>query len=98
VRVYQADLPGGATEFTWMAGLRRYLAEASYLWAGFGHGARSFETGTVEEVLAGPAWFAEAGFDIYILRDIKLRGYLSRRKETGGPSSTALALVAGYRF
>jgi YaiO family outer membrane protein len=97
VRLTWADLPGG-TEFTWMAGLRRYLADASYLWVNVGRGARSFETGSAEEVLAGPAWFAEAGVDVYLLRNIKLRGYISRRKETDGPSSTAIALVAGYRF
>ena len=70
----------------------------SFVWANAGRGARSFETGSAEEILTGPAWFAEAGFDFYVLRDIKLRGYVSRRKETGGPASTAVALVAGYRF
>ncbi len=56
------------------------------------------ETGTAEEILAGPAWLAEAGFDIYVFKDIKLRGFVSRRKGIGGPSSTALSLVIGYRF
>jgi len=83
---------------TWMAGLRRYLADASYVWAAAGRGSRSFEAGSSEELLAAPAWFAEAGFDLYVLRGIKLRGCLSRRKETGGPSSTAVAAVLGYRF
>jgi hypothetical protein len=81
-----------------MAGLRRYFTDTSFVWANLGRGARSFETGSAGEVLAGPAWFAEAGFDVYILRDVKLRGYVSRRKETGGPASTAVSLVAGYRF
>ncbi|MEN6561215.1 MAG: YaiO family outer membrane beta-barrel protein [Acidobacteriota bacterium] len=97
VRVSRAGLPGGS-EITWTAGLRRYLAGASYLWAGAGRGARSLETGPAEEILLAPAWFAEAGFDLYVLRDIKLRGYLSFRKEAGGPSSTAASLVVGYRF
>jgi YaiO family outer membrane protein len=96
-RVHWADTVAG-TEFTWMAGLRRYLADASYLWATVGHGSRSMETASAEEILERPAWFVEAGFDLNILRDIRLRGYVSRRKETGGPSSTALALVTGYRF
>lgn len=97
VRVHLADTVTGS-EFTWMTGLRRYLSDASYLWATVGRGTRSMETGSAEEILAGPAWFAEAGFDVYVLRNIKLRGYMSRREESGGPSSLAVALVAGYRF
>lgn len=97
VRVQWSDT-GTGTEFSWSVGLRRFLAGASYLWATAGHGTRTFEAGSVEEILAGPSWFAEAGFDIYVLRDIKLRGSVSRRSETGGPSSTAVALVTGYRF
>jgi YaiO family outer membrane protein len=97
VRVQLADT-GPGTELSWMAGLRRYLRDTSYLWVSAGRGARSFETGSAEEVLAEAAWFAEAGFDFYVLRDIRLRGYVSRRKETNGPSSTAIALVVGYRF
>jgi len=97
VRVHWSGA-GPGTEFTWMAGLRRYLADASFVWAAAGRGARSFETAAPDEVLARPAWFAEAGFDFSIVRTIRLRGYVSRRRETGGPSSTAVALVAGYRF
>jgi len=97
VRVYWADTEAGAA-FTWMAGLRRYFAGASYAWAGFGRGARSLETGSVEEVLAGPAWTFEAGFDVHVLRGIKLRGYVSRREGIGGADSTAFSLVVGYRF
>ena len=97
VRIHLADSDTG-NGLTWMAGLRRYFADASFVWANVGRGARTLETGSPEEVLAGPAWFAEAGFDIYVLRNIKLRGYVSRRKETGGPGSMAVALVAGYRF
>jgi len=97
VRVHWADM-GTGTELTWMAGLRRYFSDSSYVWADIGRGSRSFETGSVEEILARPAWFVEAGFDVYLLRTIKLRGYASRRKETGGPASTSLALVVGYRF
>jgi hypothetical protein len=81
-----------------MAGLRRYFAGASYVWAGFGRGARSLDTGSVEEILAGPAWFFEAGFDVYALRNVKLRGYVSRREGIGGADSTAVSLTAGYRF
>jgi YaiO family outer membrane protein len=95
---FQLADSGAGNGLTWMAGLRRYLADASYVWANAGRGARSLETASAEEILTRPAWFAEVGFDVYILRDIKLRGYVSRRKETGGPASTAVALVAGYRF
>ena len=96
-RVHWADRAAGQ-ECSWMAGLRRYLAGASYLWISAGHGTRSMETAASDEILAAPAWFAEAGFDLYVWRHIKLRGYVSRRSETGGPSSTAAALVTGYRF
>jgi YaiO family outer membrane protein len=89
---------GAETGFTWMAGARRYFAGASYAWAGFGHGSRSLETGSIEAVLAGPAWFVEAGFDLYVFRDIKIRGYVSRRAASGADDSTSFALVAGYRF
>jgi YaiO family outer membrane protein len=96
-RVHWAD-SGTRSDFTWMAGLRRYLTGANYLWFTAGRGSRSMETAAAEEILTGPAWFGEAGFDLYVLRDIKLRGYVSRRQEKEGPSSTAIALVAGYRF
>ena len=97
VRFQLADI-GTRTGLSWMAGLRRYLADASYLWVNAGRGARSFETGSAEEVLARAAWFAEAGLDLAVWHSIRLRSYISRRKETDGPSSTAVALVAGYRF
>ena len=97
LRIYRAD-SGTGTALTWMAGLRRYLTSETYVWAGFGRGTRSLETGTAEEILAGPAWFAEAGFDVDVLERIKLRGYVSRREGIGGASSTAIAAVAGYRF
>lgn len=97
LRVQWSDAGTGA-EFSWMAGVRRFLADASYLWAAVGRGTRTFEAGSVEEILAGPAWFFEAGFDIYVFGNVKLRGLVSRRSETGGPSSTTLALVTGYRF
>jgi len=86
------------TGFTWMAGARRYFSGASYAWAGFGHGSRSLETGSIEAVLAGPAWFVEAGFDLYVFRDIKVRGYVSRRAASGADDSTSFALVTGFRF
>jgi YaiO family outer membrane protein len=97
VRVSWADTDA-ETGFTWMATVRRYLAGASYAWAGFGRGSRSLETGSIEAVLAGPAWFAEAGFDLYVFKDVKLRGFVSRRMGVGADDSTAFGLVAGYRF
>jgi len=97
VRVSWADADA-ETGLTWMTGVRRYFAGASYAWAGFGRGSRSLETGSLEAVLAGPAWFIEAGFDLYVLRDVKVRGYVSRRAASGLDDSTSFALVAGYRF
>lgn len=97
VLVHWADSAAG-TAFTWMAGLRRYLKSASFLWLTAGRGSRSMDTADVSEVLERPAWFGELGFDLSVLEDIKLRGYISYRKETAGPSSTALALTTGYRF
>ena len=97
VRVSWADADV-ATELTWMAGLRRYFAGASYAWASIGRGTRSLETGSIEAVLADPAWFIEAGFDLYIFRNIKLRGFVSRRAASGADDSTALGLVTGFRF
>ncbi len=97
VRVYWASAAAG-TGFTWIAGLRRYFAGTSYVWASVGRGARPLETGSIEGILAGPAWLFEAGFDVNVLRDVRLRGYVSRREGLGGADSTALALVAGYRF
>lgn len=97
VRVQRADL-GPIAEWSWMAGLRRYLADASYVWAGFGHGSRSMVTGGTDELMPGTSWLAEAGFDFYIRTHYKVRSYLTRRWETGGPSSTAVSLTVGYRF
>ncbi|HPW18607.1 MAG TPA: YaiO family outer membrane beta-barrel protein [Candidatus Aminicenantes bacterium] len=97
VRLAWADAHAG-TAFTWTAGVRRYFAGASYAWAAFGRGSRSPETGPAEEILAGPAWLFEAGFDVYAFRDVKLRGYASRREGIGGADSTAVSLTVGYRF
>lgn len=97
VRMSAAGAAAG-TGFTWMAGLRRYFAGASYVWATVGRGARPSEAGAVDEVLSGPAWFAEAGFDVFVLGDVKLRGFVSRRAAAGGPAGTAFSLTAGYRF
>ncbi len=97
LRVQRADL-GSAEEWSWTAGLRRYLADASYIWAGFGHGSRSMATGGTDEALPGTSWLAEAGFDFYLKRHTKLRSYVTHRWEAGGPSSTAVALTVGYRF
>jgi YaiO family outer membrane protein len=89
---------GAGTAFNWTAGLRRYLSDTSYVWGGFGRGTRSLETGTVEDVLAGPAWIFDAGFDLCVIRDIRLRGYVSRREGIGGADSTAVSLTVGYLF
>lgn len=97
VRVQMADL-GPVAEWSWTAGLRRYLADASYVWAGFGHGSQSMATGGTDELTPGTTWLAEAGFDFYLRRHFKLRSFVARRWETGGPSSTAVSLTVGYRF
>lgn len=97
LRLSIADASAG-TAFTWTAGLRRYFSATSYVWGGFGRGSRSLETGTLEDVLAGPAWILDAGFDLHVLRDFRLRGSISRREGIGGPSSTAVSLTVGYRF
>jgi YaiO family outer membrane protein len=97
IRLSWAGADAG-TSFTWTAGLRRYFSDTSYVWGSFGRGTRWLETGTVEEVLAGPAWIFDAGFDLPVFRDILLRGYVSRREGIGGADSTAVALTIGYRF
>jgi len=97
VRVQMSDL-GPVTEWSWTAGFRRYLADASFVWAGFGHGSRAMATGGADEALPGTSWFAEAGFDFYVRSHYKVRSYVTRRWEPEGPSSTAVSLTVGYRF
>ena len=97
VRLFYADTETGS-EFTWLAGARRYFTDDSFAWAALGRGSRSFEAGSIEDVLVGPSWFAELGCDVYVLRDFKLRASLFRSRESGGPSSTAFSVVAGYRW
>jgi YaiO family outer membrane protein len=97
LRLSLADT-GAETAFNWTAGLRRYLSDTSYVWSGIGRGTRWLETGTVEDVLAGPAWIFDAGFDLCVIRDIRLRGYVSHREGIGGADSTAVSLTVGYRF
>ncbi len=97
VRVQWAGV-GTEKGFSWMAGLRRFFADASYAWAGAGHGARSLGTVPAEEAPAGASWFAEAGFDFYLKRHYKIRSFVTRRWETGGPSSTTVSMTIGYRF
>jgi YaiO family outer membrane protein len=98
LRVQWSDAGSSGTELSWTAGLRRFLADTSYLWASVGRGRRTFEAGTVEEILSGPAWFFEAGADVYVFKNVKLRGSISRRSAAAGPSSTAMTLITGYRF
>jgi YaiO family outer membrane protein len=98
LRVQWSDAGSSGTELSWTAGLRRFLADTSYLWVAVGRGLRTFEAGSIEEILSGPAWFFEAGADLYVLKNIKLRGSIARRAAAPGPSSTALTLITGYRF
>jgi YaiO family outer membrane protein len=98
LKIQWSDAGAAGTEFSWSAGLRRFLSDSSYLWASVGRGNRTFEAGSIEEVLAGPAWLFEAGADLYVFKNIKLRGSVTRRSSAAGPSSTTLALVTGYRF
>lgn len=98
LRVQWSDAGSSGTDLSWTAGLRRFLADTSYLWVAVGRGLRTFEAGTVEEILSGPAWLFEAGADVYVLGNVKLRGSISRRSAAAGPSSTAVSLITGYRF
>jgi len=98
VKVQWSDAGAMGRELSWSAGLRRFLADTSYLWVSIGRGNRTFEAGTVEEILAGPAWLFEAGADIFVFKNVKLRSSVTRRSAAAGPSSTTLALVTGYRF
>jgi YaiO family outer membrane protein len=98
LRVQWSDAGAAGREFSWSAGLRRFLADTSYLWASVGRGSRTFEAGSVEEILAGPAWLFEAGADVYVFKNVKLRGSVTRRSAAAGPSSTTVALITGYRF
>jgi YaiO family outer membrane protein len=97
VRALYAD-PGAGGGITWMAGLRRYVSAESYVWATIGRGARAFEPGALEDILIAPSWFVELGADVYVLRDVKLRGSLGWRGASDGPSSMAVGLTAGTRF
>jgi YaiO family outer membrane protein len=98
LKVQWSDAGAAGAELSWTAGLRRFLSDSGYLWASVGRGQRTFEAGSVEEILAGPAWLFEAGADLYVFKNIKLRGSVTRRSAAAGPSSTTLALVTGYRF
>jgi len=97
VRALLADA-GAGSGVTWMAGLRRYFSASDHVWATFGRGARAFEAGALEDILVAPHWFVELGADVYVLRDVKLRGTLGWRGGPNAPSSTALGLTAGYRW
>ena len=88
----------GETEFTWIAGLRRYFGRASFAWASAGHGSRSFEAVSIGDLLGERSWLCEAGADITVLRHVRLQGYLALRRESTGLTSTALSLLAGYRW
>ncbi len=88
----------GATEFTWIASLRRYFGGTGYAWAGLGHGARSLEGVSIDDVLGERSWLTELGADVTVLKHVRLRAVLTLRRESTGLSSTALAAVAGYRW
>ena len=89
---------GGGTEFTWLAGLRRYLGRTSFAWAGLGHGARALEGISIGDVLGERSWLAELGADVTLLRHVRLRAVLSLRRESTGLASTVFSAVAGYRW
>jgi YaiO family outer membrane protein len=88
----------GESEFTWIAGLRRYFSRTNFVWAGVGHGSRSIEGVSVGDLLGGRSWLGEAGADLTVLRHVRLRGVFALRRESTGLTSTSLSLVAGTRW
>jgi YaiO family outer membrane protein len=92
---YSAD--GPSNRFAWLANLRRYFSEDSYIFAGYGRGTRPYDHITLEDFRAGRSWIFLAGFNWYFLRRIKLQAYYSLGDEAGLRRNT-LFLSTGYRW
>ncbi|MCK7540817.1 MAG: hypothetical protein MZV63_62980 [Marinilabiliales bacterium] len=103
VRVQWSDT-GTGTEFSWMAGVAP-LPRGHELSLGDGRPRTGPSRRFRREIMAGPVWFVEAGFDDLRVRDIKLRG-LGRSSRgdradlssTTWPSSRATGSVCASAF
>jgi YaiO family outer membrane protein len=83
--------------FAWLASLRRYFSEESFIFIGCGRGIRTEDMVTWEDYRADQGWVIQAGFNWYFLRKIKLQAYYSVGDE-GAERRNTLFLSTGYRW
>jgi YaiO family outer membrane protein len=89
--------PEAGDRFSWILNLRRYFSETSYIFAGFGQGARSKDIVTLADWRADERAIFQAGFNWCFFERIRLQlVYLSGAE--GPLHRTTLYLCTGYRW
>jgi len=83
--------------FAWIANLRRYFSEESYLVIGYGRGSMPVDTVTLEDLLFGPSHVFLAGLNWYVFQRIRLELYFTMNHGED-IQRNALFVGMGYRW
>ena len=96
VRLYYSpeQTEGG---FAWMANLRRYFSEESYLIVGYGQGSMPVNIVTLDDFLFGQSHVFLAGMNWYFFQRIRLELYFTMNHGEDIQRNT-LFIGAGYRW
>jgi YaiO family outer membrane protein len=97
LRWYYAPEDIGAG-FSWIANIRRYFSDDSYVALGYGQGSRPFEIVTIEDISVTKSWIFLAEWDWYFLRSIRLKFQYMHRSEEDGPARNSIFVATGYRW
>ncbi len=89
---------GGGSKTSWMAQVRRYFSDISYVFIGYGRGERPFELGTIEDLLVHRSWALLAGARWHLRRTWKLEISFGRVADDRGLRRDTVALSTGYRW
>jgi len=97
LRWYYAPEDIGAG-FSWIANVRRYFSDDSYVALGYGQGSRPFEIVTIEDISVTKSWILLAEWDWYFLKSIRLKVQYMHRSEEDGPARNSIFVATGYRW
>jgi YaiO family outer membrane protein len=84
--------------FSWIANVRRYFSDDSYVALGYGQGSRPFEIVTIEDISVTKSWILLAEWDWYFLKSIRLKVQYMHRSEEDGPARNSIFVATGYRW
>ncbi len=97
LRWYYAPEDIGAG-FSWIANIRRYYSDDSYVALGYGQGSRPFEIVTIEDISVTKSWIFVAEWEWIFLRSVRFKVQYMRRREEDGPTRNSIFVSTGYRW